>query len=323
MNATAGRLTGLMLVILLAGCRAEPQQTTTIAVVPAKGEFTQELNGLKLWYRVSGNGPVCLMPTPAWGPSSDLYFRTLQPLEKHFTIVYLDSRGTGRSQRAKATTEYTWGHLVSDLDALRAHLKQDKVWLMGHSEGGSQVLHYAARYPDRVNGLVLLATAAVINDEDDADMKARLARRQGKPWFAEAMTGFEASPTTDEEFAASMKKALPLYWSDPAQIKNHVDAFALTTLSAEAGRGATDSKRFPYDVRAGLRSVTAPALIVAGDDDFICSPFAAERLHLSLRNSKLLLIEKSGHFPWLEQADVFNREVPRFLEALGLPRRSG
>ena len=84
MLAAAGRLIGLTLVRLLAGCRAEPQQAgATVSVVLANGEFTQELNGLKLWYRVSGSGPVCLMPpTPAWGPSSDLYFRTLQSLER-------------------------------------------------------------------------------------------------------------------------------------------------------------------------------------------------------------------------------------------------
>ena len=124
------------------------------------GEFTAELNGLKLWYKVSGRGPVCLMPTPAWGPSSDLYFNTLQPIEKTFTIVYLDTRASGRSQPAKSTKEYSWDHLVADIEALRAHLKQDKVWLMGHSEGGEQVLFYVVKHPERVHGLVLLGSRA-------------------------------------------------------------------------------------------------------------------------------------------------------------------
>ena len=83
----------------------EPHQRPALQ----NGEFTAKLNGLKLWYKVSGQGPVCLMPAPGWGPSSDLYFRTLKSLEKTFTIVYLDTRGTGRSERAKSATEYTWG----------------------------------------------------------------------------------------------------------------------------------------------------------------------------------------------------------------------
>ena len=150
------------------------------------GEYTARINSLKLWYKVSGQGPVCLVPTPGWGPSSDLYFRTLKPLEKSFTVVYFDTRGTGRSERPKAATEYTWAHLVADLDALRAHLKQDRVWMMGHSEGGMQIMHYACRYPNRVRGLILLATMAVVRPADPS-LIARVMRRKDEPWFPEAM----------------------------------------------------------------------------------------------------------------------------------------
>src|SRR5512143_613193 len=119
------------------------------------GDFTAELNGLRLWYKVSGSGPVCLMPNPAWGPSSDLYFMTMKDLEKTMTMVYLDCRGTGRSQHAAKPTDYGWDQLVADLGALRAHLGQEKVWIAGHSEGGSLALRYACRHPDRVSGLLI------------------------------------------------------------------------------------------------------------------------------------------------------------------------
>jgi proline iminopeptidase len=280
------------------------------------GEFTAELNGLKLWFKVSGRGPVCLMPTPAWGPSSDLYFRTLQRLEETFTVVYLDSRGTGRSARAKSPSEYTWDHLVSDLDALRTYLKLETVWLMGHSEGGSQVLHYAARFPDRVSGLVLLSTTAVADEESRADTEARMVRRKGQAWYADAVTALSAYAKTDAEMAANVRMFLPLYWSDPSRIDKYRQHFDATSMSVEAATGQTASRRYPFDLRAQLQKVTAPALIVVGDDDFICSPAAARRLHLSLPNSKLLLIEGAGHFPWLEQPEAFNSQVPSFLAFL-------
>jgi proline iminopeptidase len=280
------------------------------------GEFTAELNGLKLWFKVSGRGPVCLMPTPAWGLSSDLYFRSLQRLEEIFTVVYLDSRGTGRSQRAKSTSQYTWDHLVSDLDALRSYLKLDAMWLMGHSEGGTQVLHYATRFPDRVKGLVLLNTTAVVDAEHEADVEARMTRRQGRPWFAEAVKALRVPAATDAEMAANLRTFLPLYWSDPSRIEKHRQAFEATTMSVEAARGQSASRRYPFDLRSQLRQVTAPALIVVGDDDFICSPAAARRVHLSLRASKLLMIEGAGHFPWLEQPEAFNSQVPAFLASL-------
>lgn len=286
--------------------------------VPAVGEFTAELNGLKLWFRVAGRGPVALMPTPAWGPSSDLYFRTLKPLEDLFTIVYLDSRGTGRSARASAPTEYTWDKLNADLEALREHLGQEKVWLMGHSMGGAQVLHYAVAHPDRVSGLVLLDASAAVTDSEFADISARMDRRSKEPWFADAVKGLQAEPQDDEQFGRALATALPLYWSDPSRIAQHAEHFAATSMSADAAKGEIASKRVPFDLRPRLGAVTAPALVVVGDDDFVCSPFLAQQIHLGLSNSKLLLIEHSGHFPWLEQSEVFFREVPRFLAALGL-----
>jgi proline iminopeptidase len=283
------------------------------------GEFTARLNGLKLWYKVSGRGPVCLVPTPGWGPSSDLYFRTLTPLEKTFTLVYLDTRGSGRSERPKAGTEYTWDHLVADLDALRAHLKQDKVWMMGHSEGGMQILHYACKHPDRVGGLILLATAAAVPPGDELRIMAGVMRRKDEPWFAEARkVALAGPPKTDAEMAAGIKKVMPAYWADPKRIEKHQEHFAATSMSVDAFRGSKESKRIPFDLTGELKKVTAPALIVAGDKDLFCPPAAARQMHLGLPNSKLLLIEDCGHFMWLEQAEEFDAQVPRFLSALGL-----
>jgi proline iminopeptidase len=239
------------------------------------GEFTVRLNGLRLWYRVSGQGPVCLMPSPGWGPSADLYFRTLKPLERRFTIVYFDPRGTGRSERPKAATEYTWDHLVADLDALRAHLKQDKVWMMGHSEGGMQIMHYASRYPDRVQGLILLATMAVMRPADPSVI-ARALRRKDEPWFPEVMKAYQAGfPKTDEEMAAQQRKLLPMLWADPARIEKHQEHFAATSMSVDAWRGMQASRNQGFDLTGELRRVTAPALIVAGDKDILCPPAAA------------------------------------------------
>jgi proline iminopeptidase len=303
-----------MLVTLAAGATAAGDAP---AGTLKAGEFTVELNGLNLWYKVSGTGPVCLMPTPSWGCSSDLYFRTLGSMEKLFTVVYLDTRGTGRSGQAKSATEYTWDHLVADLDALRAHLKQDRAWLMGHSDGGVQVLHYACQHPQRVSGLVLLDTIAVDDAKRAADMAARRARRKGQPRY-EAAAKVRGLPKTDEEFDKMLTATGPFYWSDPKKAERFKDDFDATKSSVDALEGSVKSKRSGFDLRERLKKVTAPALVVVGDDDFVCSPESATLLHLSLPNSKYLLIEKSGHFPWLEQPRVFETRVPQFLAALGL-----
>jgi proline iminopeptidase len=282
------------------------------------GEHTVVLNGMKLWYKVSGIGPVCLMPSPAWGISSDLYFRTLGSMEKIFTIVYIDSRGTGRSGRAKTLAEYTWEHLIGDLDALRNHFKQDKVWLMGHSGGGEYTLHYASKYPKRVAGMVLLNTLAVHDRKWQADIAKRIAERKGEPWYEDAVKALQSNPKTEEEIRRMLEIAQPLYWSDPNKAEMVKDHFDATSISAEAWAGANACKRASFDLRSELKKVTAPVLIVVGDDDFICSPESATIMHLALPNSKLLLIENCGHAPWMEQSQVFETRVSEFLRALGV-----
>ncbi len=286
----------------------------------AAGEHTVKLNNIKLWYKVSGTGPVCLMPSPAWGPGSDLYYRTLQSMEKYFTVVYIDSRGTGRSGRAKTTKEYTWDHLVGDLEALRTLFRRDSIWLMGHSAGGTQILHYASNYPGRVSGLILLSTGVLWDEKHVDDFNRRMTWRKEEPWYDEAFKAWHSSPKNDEEMKEWIKMTDPFYWSNPTKSEQFGDDLSAETFSSVALKGEKESNRLPYDLRVSLKRVTAPALIVVGDDDFISSPQSAMTMHLALQNSKLLLIEECGHFPWLEQKDVFEERVPQFLQALGAGR---
>lgn len=61
--------------------------------------------------------------------------------------------------------------------------------------------------------------------------------------------------------------------------------------------------------------------IVVESDDFVCSPVQAQRLHLGIQCSKLLLIEEAGHFLWIEQPEAFFSGTRKFLPALGHERQ--
>ena len=293
----------------------EPDRKITIP----EGEFTATLNGIDLWFKVAGRGPVCLMPATGWGPDSELYIRSMKPLQRYFTMVYLDPRGTGRSQRAASAKEYTWDHLVADIESLRQHLNQEKVWLMGHSGGGEQVLHYAAAYPHRVNGLVVITTTAVTSGNHRDAIFARMQSRKHEKWFPDVAKAFTGEPPeTDEDLAEMMGRIMPLYWADPSRIEAHLEYFENGSTSLVAFHGWNTSRGHPYDLTQDLTKLAAPVLIIAGDKDVITPPGDSLEIHLHVKNSKFLLIEDCGHFPWLEQRKKFLTQVPRFLEALGL-----
>ena len=81
---------------------------TVIACVPllrasdvlSPGEHFATVNGVRLWYRVAGHGPVLVIQAPGWGPTSALLQRFLVPLERNLTVVYFDPRGSGKSSRS-------------------------------------------------------------------------------------------------------------------------------------------------------------------------------------------------------------------------------
>jgi proline iminopeptidase len=279
------------------------------------GEFTTKLNGIDLWHRISGRGPLCLAPSPAWGASSDYLFRSLEPLDDLFTMVYLDTRATGRSESPAAHGAYAWEHLNNDVETLRRHLQQERVWLMGHSMGGVQVMQYALEHPQHVAGLILLDSYPADDQKHQGDMRPRMEARQREPWYAEAVKGWEIQPQTTGELEQILRTVLPFYFVDQQKIERNAAAFEATTYSLQAWHQS--AQRSPFDLVGRLPEIKAPALIVVGAGDFICSPRQAQRLHFGIPNSKLLLIEDAGHFPWMEQPEAFYAGLRQFLPALG------
>jgi proline iminopeptidase len=310
----------VMVLVLCAGCASERLRTEN-ALAP--GEHRVELNGLELWYMVSGRGPVCVFPTAGWGPSSDIYIASMKPLEEQFTIVYLDTRGTGRSEQPGTPEEYTWKHFADDLDALRDHLGMKKIRLIGHSMGGVMVLHYALEYPRRVEGLVVLDSLAAEDEFHSQEMDIRWQALKEHPPFrpiVEELSKVDISQETEAEFIENTRKLMPLFFSTMDAYEKAYAAFKTgfdsTTLSYHADRGMmTSAANFTLVERLG--QIQCPTLLVVGTNDFICSPKEAQRLHLGLPNSKLIVIEKAGHFPWIEQPDEFFFWVRKYLPAMG------
>jgi proline iminopeptidase len=236
-------------------------------------------------------------------------------------MVYLETRGTGRSERPETTKEYTLGHFTDDLEALRKHLKQDQIWLMGHSCGGLQIMGYALKYPKRVKGLIVLSSFPGYDDEYSLDFQAQVARRAKEPWFPDANQAlsilFHTPQTKDEEMRSLFLRTLPFFFHNQEILKRNAPAFEGAAFSANAHRGCVDSGFFSLTLSPQLHKIKAPVLIVVGSDDFVCSSVQAQRLHLGIPCSKLLLIEDAGHFIWVEQAETFFSGIRKFLPELG------
>lgn len=281
------------------------------------GDHYANVNGVKLHYVVAGKGPVCMFPSPGWGAHVDLYVKSLKPFEKHFTMVYYDTRKSGLSTGPDDYTKYTDQDLVNDMDSLRTYLGQNKVWLAGHSGGGYQVLNYGSQHNEHVNGIIALDAMALYDTLQFKEMMHTIETKKTAPAFAEAKQTFanigKDKSLTPEEIVNRM---LPLYYTDTIKmklqprLKVNEQVFMYTNRS-----NLFKSKNLLND----LHNIKVPVWVVVGSDDFICGPESeAKRIHERIPTSDLLIVDGVGHLPWVEKPEVFFAEFNKWTKKQGI-----
>lgn len=146
------------------------------------------LGGLDQWVMIRGENianPLLILLHGGPGFSEMRLFRTHNAaLEKHFTVVYWDQRGAGKSfDPAIPLATMTVEQFIADLDALVdaacARTGRPKVTIFGHSWGSVLGPLYAARFPAKV--------AAYVGSRQIGDWRASLPPMNGhsrKPSFA-------------------------------------------------------------------------------------------------------------------------------------------
>lgn len=280
----------------------------------APGEHTADVGGIQFWYRVAGKGPLLVVQSPGWGVGSEYLQNGLAVLEKDFTVVYYDTRGSARTSRPNDAKLMSTDDMIDDLGRLRDYWGLDSITVLGHSNGGAIALGYAIQHPEKVHKLILVDMCTEDHDFR-AEREKEIAARKDDPRFKDAiaaMGSFDAK--TDEEFGAYMKKIMPLFFYDPA---SGMPKFAKTDtmLPSIWARRAVESPGLPVSKQESLLGdVRAQTLILVGHDDWICPVTQGERLKKGIPNSRLVVLDKSGHFPWIEAPTPFFNEVVQFAK---------
>lgn len=287
----------------------------------SKGDHFANINGIRMHYYVSGSGPVCLLPSPGWGPSIGYLKSTLQPLENYFTIVYYDTRISGQSTGPADTTKYTSQDFIDDMDSLRMYLKQKKIWIMGHSAGGFQVLNYGIHHSDKLNGIIVLDGIAGRDSLWSAELTRIVLKRKEQPYYEKGADILFGKDTSNNTLAQSIPYILPFYFHDPSKM-NEFLKLDVAQMSELAHRYTTAAGFGSEYLFPDLGKITVPALIVAGDDDFICDKVSqADRIVRAIPSSSEIVIKDAGHFCWFEQPKQFFDDCGSWLEKHGVKKQ--
>jgi proline iminopeptidase len=284
----------------------------------SKGEHFAKINGLKLHYVVSGKGPLCIFPTPGWGPNLDAYKNSMPELEQTFTVVWLNTRASGLSEGSDKPEDYQTDDFIEDIEQLRIHLKQDKIWIAGHSMGGWQVLNYGIKYHKNLKGIIAMAAFAGMDQLAQDEYVKAIHKRSSEPYYSVGSKMLLGQDTTKRSLNEEMGYIMPFYFHDQDNLPKFmtVENVQLSQKAWDMTSKGGFGSELILDL---LPKITVPTLVLVGDDDFICDQVShASRIHKSIKNSQLAVIKNAGHFIWIEQPETFFEEINNWMKKLKL-----
>lgn len=218
-------------------------------------------------------------------------------LSAKYHVIAPDQIGFGKSD--KPIMNYRVGTYVDFLDKLMSELKIGKASLVGNSMGGWVAALYAAKYPVRVEKLVLVDAAGYAQAKNfDYRLLQRLA------------------PSTRDGVRSMIR--LIVYNSEMFMTDDAVDSFITARIAANdsftvmALLKTIELGEDYFD--AHLKSIKQPTLIVWGKQDGLTPVSDGERLKKDIVGSELVVFDKCGHIPQAEKAVEFNAAVIAFLE---------
>ncbi|WP_427885564.1 alpha/beta fold hydrolase [Kribbella sp. GL6] len=270
-----------------------------------------EINGNRLAVEVLGpeDAPVLIAHHGAPGLGSRAEPRaSFGRLADTYRVIVFDARGSGQSEGNGTFSHEQW---AVDIDALREWAGAEQIIMAGGSYGGFMAMEYATRYPERVRALVLRDTSPDNSNEELALANA-LANARVEIDRDKLDRIFAGKVRDDADLRDCWREILPLYdyVYDPEAVERKVEA---TPYRYEAHNYAFSVNMPNYDLKPVLPAVTAPTLITVGRTDWITPVACSELIASLIPDSRLVVFEKSGHSPQIEEAEAWTTTVREFL----------
>lgn len=230
------------------------------------------------------------------GTDMSMWDPQVRALHDRFRLLRFDLRGHGSSPAPAGP--YTIADLGGDLLALLDRLRIERANICGLSIGAMTAMWVAAHAPDRVQQLVLCCTSARFGVQARTTYRERAAMVRSR--------GLE--PIADGVLAR---------WFTPSFAHAHPDTVervrrGLLATSREGYAGCCEALA-AMDLRPELRSIEAPALVIAGEDDPATPPEHARLIADGIAGARLSLVPQAAHLANIERAEAVTALLRRFV----------
>jgi 3-oxoadipate enol-lactonase len=259
---------------------------------------------IQLHYEVTGNGfPVVLLhPFPVhhgfWSPLT-------QQLAAQYRVIAPDLRAHGLSGVGEGPA--TMAKHAADLLRLIDNEHLHRAVFVGLSIGGYILFEFWRQSRDRIAGLVFADTRAEPDTEQGRAKRLKSiedARHAGTAPFIDAQLEHLIGATTRRNRPDLVAKARGM----------------MHTLTVDRVAALQGGMAARPDSVSTLQTINVPTLVIAGDEDTLTPLSDAQLMQSKIRNARLAVIPRAGHYSALENSEEFGRVIRQFLDGLQLTR---
>lgn len=264
---------------------------------------TMRVNGATIAYEESGSGQETIVFAHGLLWDGYMFHKQIAALRDRYRCVTLDFRGQGKSEVTR--DGYDMDTLTLDAAQLIERLGYAPVHFAGLSMGGFVAMRLAARRPELIRSLILMETSAEPEPTQNIPkyrMFYRVARIFGP--------GAVASRVMPIMFGQK-------FMSDPARAAEREEWRRRASANHRVGIGrATEGVISRKGITEEISKITAPTLIVVGDQDVATVPARAQRIHELIPGSRLVVIPGAGHTSSIEEPEAVTAAIESFLAGL-------
>ncbi|HEY6306536.1 MAG TPA: proline iminopeptidase-family hydrolase [Candidatus Angelobacter sp.] len=328
---------GLLLIILLLTLlpsfsqTAKPVGTAAVAAgnVYRMEEGFVDAHGVLIYYMVVGHGAPLLIVHGGPGASHDYFLPYLLPLARSNKLIFIDERGSGKSERLEDPGQYTVENMVEDVEQVRQALGLGKISLLGHSYGGVLAQAYAFKYQRNLTHLILGGTfystvemnKVLANEKrnmaPDALQKLETLEKaglfgKGKDWETGRYPEEYAKLAWGDGYFPYLYQHHPDPNYDPLSGNTSTSWDLYREMWGSHGEFIIDGNLKSVEYADKLPGIHVPTLIICGDHDE-SDPSLSRYMHDKIAGSKLVVVPQSGHMAFVDQQGIYIKSVNDFL----------
>jgi proline iminopeptidase len=270
-------------------------------------------DGETLYFRTVGKGTKVIILSGGPGFGADGLNVWADLLSGDFEGISFHQRGTGFSDNAKLdSSTINLKRAVQDLGDLRKNLGLEKLTLCGHSWGGMLAQAYASTFPDNTEKIVLINPGGPdmsfwpVFFNDNIPMRRFPAER-------DSLEFWDNQPDSEASiFKRGLFFVLPYFYDHEIGLQKMPTMMKLSPFNDRMNNLILKDLYLNYDLNSRLGNYKNHCIIIRSRQDIIQAEVICQIKEL-LPQAEIITIEKSGHFPHLEQPDEFYRILREVL----------